>query len=392
MNDLIYRLARRLIAVPGYTELPEKETRVALELEAILWELGLEPELRDYSGRFNVVATVDSGLPGPHVVLCTHLDTVPPYDMADPFRAVLREGKLYGRGAVDVRGTLAAMAVALANLNQRKSALRGKVSLLAVADEESGSFGMRQEVARGFVGDVTIVGEPTELKLGVAHKGVCWDEVEFFGKSAHGSVPWQGRSAILDAVAFLNLMETTLVPALVESPHPLLGPATVNVGRMEGGTRPTIVPERCRLQIDRRLIPGETCQTAFDGFQTLLDRLAQQRPGLRGKQTLLLGGPDKPFPPLDCSRETGWIEAICRAAAPIVGHRPEIVGLPFWTDAALAAWNTGKAAFVLGPGSIAQAHANDEYVLWDQLEQAAVVYETIGLALCGKENPYENRR
>ena len=385
MDQELLELAGRLIAVPGYTELPEKETKVAETLCAALREMGLPAQLRDYDGRYNVVCTVQSGRSGPHMVLCTHLDTVPPYEMEEPFHARVKDGRLYGRGAVDVRGTLAAMSVALRRIAQQKQTLCGAVSLLAVSDEESGSFGMRQEVARGFVGDVTVVGEPTELKLGVAHKGVCWHKVEFFGKSAHGSVPESGHSSILDAVEFIRLIETQLEPELKRRAHPLLSHATVNIGKITGGTRPTIVPERCELQIDRRLVPGESAESTGAEFQALLETLRLRTQGFHAEQKVLLGGADKPFPPLDSSAETELIERLRRAGTPVLGKELECVGFPFWTDAALAAYGTGKPAFVCGPGSIVQAHANDEYVELRQLEQAAELYYHMALAVCGAE-------
>lgn len=385
MDQELLALAGRLIAVPGYTELPEKETRVAETLCAALQEMGLPAQLRDYDGRYNVACTVQSGRPGPHVVLCTHLDTVPPYEMEEPFHARVKDGRLYGRGAVDVRGTLAAMSVALRRIAQQKHTFLGAVSLLAVSDEESGSFGMRQEVAHGFVGDVTIVGEPTELKLGIAHKGVCWHAVEFFGKSAHGSVPENGHSSILDAVDFIQLIETQLQPKLRRCAHPLLSHATVNIGKITGGTRPTIVPEHCELQIDRRLVPGESAESTRAEFHALLQMLQSQKLGFNAEQKILLGGADKPFPPLDSSGETELIAHLRRAGIPVLGKELECVGLPFWTDAALAAYGTGKPAFVCGPGSIVQAHANDEYVELRQLEQAAELYYRMALAVCSAE-------
>lgn len=385
MDLELLELAERLIAVPGYTELPEKETKVAETLCAALREMGLPAQMRDYDGRYNVACTVQSGRPGPHMVLCTHLDTVPPYEMEEPFHARVKDGRLYGRGAVDVRGTLAAMSVALRRIAQQKRKLCGAVSLLAVSDEESGSFGMRQEVVRGFAGDVTIVGEPTELKLGIAHKGVCWHEVEFFGKSAHGSVPESGHNSILEAVEFIKLVETQLQPELKRRAHPLLSHATINIGRITGGTRPTIVPEHCVLQIDRRLVPGETAESTGAELHELLETLRLRIPGFCAQQKILLGGADKPFPPLDSSGETELIARLRRAGMPVLGKELEGVGFPFWTDAALAAYGTGKPAFVCGPGSIVQAHANDEYVELRQLEQAAELYYHMALAVCGAE-------
>lgn len=135
----------------------------------------------------------------------------------------------------------------------------GSVRFLAVSDEESGSYGMRQELKRGYAADLTIVGEPTDLQIGAAHKGVAWLQVDFRGKAAHGSVPEEGHNAVYDGTRFVHTLIHEVIPELKQNRvHPLLGAASVNVGRMDGGTRPTIVPELCRIQLDRRLVPGRT--------------------------------------------------------------------------------------------------------------------------------------
>lgn len=373
LNCGLIELAKRLIAVPGYVELPEKETRTAEKLYEELSGMGLHARLIDHEGRYNVRCEYTCGLPGPTVVLCTHLDTVPPYEMKEPFCGNIRNGRLYGRGAVDVRGILAAMSMVMKRLEEEKTKIYGKVRFLAVADEESGSFGMRQEMAEGYEADVTIVGEPTELRLGIAHKGVAWIQIEFKGKTAHGSVPDAGHNAVYDAAHFLEYVTDHLIPKLKsERVHSLLGPATLNVGKIYGGTRTTIVPESCILQIDRRLIPGEDAKTALREINDAVRKSG--RKGMEFCSSLILGDSGHPFPPLD---STDWPElagCLTEAVASVTGEKHPGTGLPFWTDAALAGYYTGKPAFVLGPGSIAQAHSNDEYVEIAQLEQSAEIY------------------
>ena len=380
MGNEIVELAKRLIAVPGYSELPEKEKKTAEALYKELCLLKLPVKLLDYNGRYNVSCEYIGKLPGPIVVLCTHLDTVPPYGMENPFEGRVENGKLYGRGSVDVRGILASMTMVMKRLFEEQTEICGKVRFLAVSDEESGSYGMRKEMEKGYDADVTIVGEPTDLKLGTAHKGVAWIQVDFKGKTAHGSVPEEGHNAIYDANIFVQHIIKDLIPNLKKrEQHTLLGTASVNVGLIEGGTRPTIVPESCRIQIDRRLIPGEDTAQALREMTEEAEKVNGGEAAFEVK--VILGEREHPFPPLDSSSHRPVIKCLSQIISDITGDQQEEIGLPFWTDAALPGYYTGKAAVVIGPGNIAQAHSDNEYVDVHQLEQSAEVYYSMVKAL-----------
>lgn len=382
VSDDVIELTKRFISIPGYVELPEKETKVAEALYKELCDRGMQARLINHNGRYNVICEYDSGIPGPIIVLCTHLDTVPPYEMENAFCGKILAGRLYGRGAVDVKGILAAMTLVMEKLFQEKPDIFGKVKFLAVSDEESGSYGIRQEFESGFDADVVIVGEPTEFQLGVAHKGVAWIQTEFHGKAAHGSVPEKGHNAIYDANDFINLIKKRLIPELKQNKtHPLLGAATINVGRIDGGTRPTIVPEKCIVQIDRRMVPGETVQDTVDEIRDIIKEAGYATKNVHTR--IILGDARHPFPPLDSSSKKNIIDCIRSAVAETTGKETECVGLPFWTDAALAEYYTGKPAFVIGPGNIARAHSNNEYVELEQLEQSVHVYYSIVKAIGG---------
>lgn len=387
MNKELVELTKRFIAVPGYSELAEKETKMAEVLYKELCRMGLPARLLDYNGRYNVVCEYEGKQKGPTVVLCTHLDTVPPYEMKNPFEGKVENGRLYGRGAVDVRGILAAMSLVMKRLFEEKTVICGKVRFLAVSDEESGSYGMRKEIENGYDADVTIVGEPTELQLGIAHKGVLWIQVDFRGKSAHGSVPEKGHNAIYDANCFIQGIVENLIPKLKgRKPHELLGTASINVGRIDGGTRPTIVPEFCRIQIDRRLVPGEDIAQVLNEIAEEAKKVNDGAADFEIKA--ILGDEEHPFPPLDSGRHQSVLNCLSRSVSNITGSQENITGLPYWTDAALPGYYTGKAAVVIGPGKIAQAHSNNEYVELCQLEQSVEVYESMIKAiseLYGKE-------
>lgn len=380
VNKELVELTKRFIAVPGYSELVEKETKMAETLYKELRSMGLPAQLLDYDGRYNVVCEYEGEQIGPTVVLCTHLDTVPPYEMQNPFEGKVENGRLYGRGAVDVRGILAAMSLVMKRLFEEKAEICGKVRFLAVSDEESGSYGMRKEIENGYYADLTIVGEPTELQLGIAHKGVTWIQVDFRGKTAHGSVPEEGHNAIYDANHFIQYIVEDLIPKLKDrKQHKLLGTASINVGLIDGGTRPTIVPEFCRVQIDRRLVPDEDIVQVLNEITEEAGKVNDGKADFEIKA--ILGDEEHPFPPLDSGRYQSILNCLSQTVSKITGSQKNIIGLPYWTDAALPGYYTGKAAVVIGPGNIAQAHSNNEYIDISQLEQSVEVYDSMVRAI-----------
>lgn len=384
MIGQVLELSKQLICIPGYAELPEKETKVAMALHEEMMRLRLTATLEDFGGRYNVRCSYKGDPKGKKVVLCTHLDTVPQYEMKDAFSPVVKDGRLYGRGSVDVRDILAAMTMVMVRLEQERPAGVGDVTFLAVADEESGSAGMRYAVRQGIQSNLVIVGEPTELALGIAHKGVAWLELEFQGKAAHGSVPDDGHNAVYDAVRAISRIEQQLLPVIRQREHPVLGTGTLNVGRVDGGTRPTIVPDHCIVQIDRRLLPGESAESAVEELKAVLQQLKQEDPAVLAKINVLLGSNDKPFPPLAPLNDEVLLSALCDAVSSVTAEPASKKGLSYWTDGALSSHLAGIPTVVLGPGSIVQAHSNHEYVEIAQLEQAEKIYYQMILAVSSK--------
>ena len=383
MTRDVIEIAKELIKIPGYTEIPEKETLVAKKLFQMLKVSGLPVRLIDVEdGRYNVSCIYESGVPGPQVTLCTHLDTVPPYDMPDPFNPRVENGRLYGRGAVDVRDILAAMFLVMVRLFRERPPIRGSIEFLAVADEESGSCGMRHALSSGFHSDLTIVGEPTDLNLGIAHKGVCWIKASFLGKSAHGSVPEQGHNAIDDASRFITASREYQTHRLDRRVHALHGRPTLNVGQISGGTRPTIVPDHCEVYIDRRLVPGETADQAVKELSEVLEECMPDNKAYTPRVEIILGNRETPFPPLDSTGYQMVIQLIREALCQQFRYEPQLCGLPFWTDASLPNFYLRKPAIVIGPGNIKQAHSNDEWVEISQLKRAVEVYYEIVKAVC----------
>lgn len=375
----VIELAARLIEVEGHQDLPGHESAVAAYVAAYLkarlprasCEVSLQP-IGD--GRSNVVAVVRGLGPGPSLMFNAHLDTVPGYGMSGAYTPVVRDGRLYGRGAADMKGALAAMMVCAGVLAADDVSFAGELVLTAVAGEESGSAGMQALAQVAARCDFAVVGEPTSLRVATAHKGAMWVEVEFQGVATHGSVPHEGVNAVYHAARFITRVERELVPALAGRNHPLLGWATVNTGVVMGGDRPPMVPAKCVVQLDRRWLPGERHEEVLEEVRRMVGRLREEDPAVRATVREMEGTSAFVHAPLACPADTSGLQLICEAASECTGRPPEPVGVQFWTDGALLFAATGTPTVICGPGDIAQAHSLDEWVAVEQLDQAAATY------------------
>ncbi|MCL2033681.1 MAG: M20 family metallopeptidase [Oscillospiraceae bacterium] len=386
MQKLIVEIASELIKTPGHNELDEYERNTALKMAELLRNHGVDCEISEAAeGRLNVTAKIKGGN-GPRLLLTTHLDTVPPGGMADAYNPVVRDGYLYGRGAVDVKGPLASMAAVMIYLKKQNITPPGDVLFAGVAGEESGSVGMRALVRSSDLRpDIAVICEPTWLEVCAAHNGIIWAEVEFFGKAAHGSMPDAGINAVYKANDFIHLLREKLLPELAGRRHPLTGPSTLNIGFIQGGTRPTIVPASCVVRFDRRFIPGETRESVVHELTGQLEELRRNDPDFQYGLKVLLGGADEPLPPLDTPSGHPMIEKVCAAASRVLGKQLTVKGMPGWTDAALANafWNV--PAVIVGPGDMSKAHSDDECVELQQLFDAYRLYMDLALNIGKKE-------
>jgi succinyl-diaminopimelate desuccinylase len=348
--------AARLIAIEGHQDHPGEERAVAGYLAERLRASGAAVEVQPVRGhRANVVARLRGSRPGPTLMLNAHLDTVPPYGMT--LDAHVREGRLIGRGAADMKGALAAM-IAVADRVATAGDFAGELMITGVAGEENASPGMLALVEAGIRADFAIVGEPTMMRVGRAHKGAMWARATFRGVATHGSVPQNGVNAVYRAARFVTAVETSLAPALARRTHPLLGPATVNVGVIAGGDRPPMVPARCVVEMDRRWLPGEDHDRVLAEIRAMVPDATVEE---------MAGTASFVHAPLDCPADDPHLRLLCS----LTGGDP--VGLQFWTDGALLAAH-GTPAVVCGPGDIAQAHSLDEWVAVEQLHRAAETY------------------
>jgi len=320
---------------------------------------GLEVEVEEVApGRPNVVGRARGSGGGPTLLLNAHMDTVGYEGMEAPLEPRVEGGRLYGRGAYDMKGSLAAIMVAGAEAAE--AALRGDVLVAAVVDEEVYSIGA-EAVARGYQADAAIVAEPTELRLVVAHKGFVWMEVETRGRAAHGSRPDLGEDAIVAMGRVLTGLGG-LAEVLLGSPsHPLLGSGSLHASLISGGVELSTYPESCVLGLERRTVPGETLE--------MVERQIREIAGWAEIRTTFVREP------FEVAQEEPVVQAVLRHAG-----GPEVAGVPFWADSAVFA-AAGIPTVVFGPGGEG-AHAQVEWVDLADLERCRDVYVAVARELC----------
>ena len=359
------KLLRELIALPSVNpaflpanDLRAGEQRVADFLAATAGRVGLDVEFEEvFPGRSNLLARLAaSGQVRQRILLAPHMDTVGG-ESPEIFDPREKDGRLHGRGACDTKGSVAAMLNALIELAgspQRPG--HTEIVFAGLVDEESGQCGSRALVAKGFRADLAIVGEPTRLQVVTAHKGDLWLQLETRGKAAHGSRPDLGRNAVHEMARIVDLLETTYAALLRERRHALLGNPTVSVGAIAGGSQPNIVPDQCRISIDRRTIPGETEAGVRREIKSLLHRHR-----LKAKLLNIRSAPCLPM-------ETNLKRPLVRQFLARVGQTGRS-GAHYFCDAAVLSGG-GVPSVVFGPGDIAQAHTADEWIPLRDLDTA----------------------
>jgi acetylornithine deacetylase/succinyl-diaminopimelate desuccinylase family protein len=354
---------------------PGAEEEVARQLADACRERGLDVRFDEAApGRPNVHASV--GPPGPvGLLLLGHTDTVPPGEgwTRDPYGGVIEDGRVWGRGATDMKGGIAAAVIAMAALARQGVELGGPVMLAALVDEEESGLGVRTMLERGGVEAAgAIVAEPTGLQTIVACRGNCYVDVEVRGRSAHAGSPHAGRNAIYGATRVIDGVQR-LDAELAAETHSLLGAGSWSVGMVRGGTGTAMVPDRCRISIDRRLLPGQTGDGARDEIEALLAALDLPAQDLSASAELLMEIPSFEVPP-----DHPLVMVARRASIDAGGPDLPVAGWTAACDGGYLMRDTGIPAIVLGPGSVVeQAHRPDESVGVAEVVTAARAY-----ALC----------
>ena len=376
-DERVVRLLREMVAIesvnlayPGGTG----EAAMADYVETWARGAGLRVERQELeTGQANVLVTLDVPNPTGTLLFEAHMDTVALAPMEQALDAGVRDGRVYGRGACDTKGSMAAMMVAMERLATQRDELAVNVALVAVVDEEHAFTGVLRYIDSDAEATAAVVGEPTDLRLVIAHKGCVRGEIRTTGKAAHSAEPHLGVNAI-DAMADVLVGLRELPETLGRQSHPLLGSPTFSVGLIEGGTGVNVVPAACAITYDRRILPGERPDAALAeidavlaGVQTRREDATIERPAPYLVSDSLDTDPDEPLVVAG--------SAACKAA----GVDPAPIGVPYGTDASKLQTRRGIPAVVLGPGSIAQAHGADEFVPIDELRRAAEIYAGIAM-------------
>lgn len=323
-------------------------------------------------GRSNVIGMLPGAVPGPALLFEAHMDTVQTTGMTlDPFKGLIIDGCLYGRGACDTKGSLAAMLVALGTLKRSGIALPVGVHLAAVIDEEyryKGVSALAEAVESGELSYLgAVVGEPTGLHRVIAHKGCIRFYIEVHGKPGHSSEPANGINAIEKMYEVIRYLQEEIEPSYVLQEHPLLGPPTHCISEIRGGVAPNTIPDSCRITIDRRTLPGEEPLEIWNGFKEKLQQLESQVQGL----SLTVSEPFIIDYAMEVSSDHPVLHYLGKAVASYVEGRINH-GAAYGTDASKLA-RVGVPSVVFGPGNIAQAHTQDEWVALKEVETAAAV-------------------
>jgi acetylornithine deacetylase len=376
MLPSLMQLLAEMVRIPsinpmGRTDLPDDlihESRITAYLEEQLRGLGCEFYRQNVRpGRDNLIAMYTPPTPAPFTVLFeAHVDTVPIDGMiVEPFGAKIDGGKMFGRGTCDVKGGGAVMLAAFARLLQEKLAGSGKLILAFTVDEENGGLGVSELMKSGVKADYAIIAEPTLLNIVNAHKGVARWSLETTGRACHSSRPDQGVNAAYRMARLLLGIQSYQEKLAALPPDPILGPRTISVGRVMGGVSPNTVPDFCRADVDRRLLPGEAFESATQDLKAFLESLS----GVDFSFILTQSSPG--CSPLDPAPSVELVKRFGAIIDNVVGKHT-VHSVPFGTDASRVAV-TGIPSIVFGPGDIAQAHTKDEWIDLGQLELAAEI-------------------
>ncbi|MBQ6899563.1 MAG: M20 family metallopeptidase [Firmicutes bacterium] len=385
-EDFLVKLTADMIKIESYAGVKNQETGVALYLKEVLEQYDIPCCIKEVAdGRCNLIAEIDSGKPGKTLMLNGHMDTVKADGMEGAFEPRIIDGKLYGRGASDMKGPVASMAGAMIALKQTGALEAGKVILAAVIDEEHKSLGTIDLLESGVTADGAIVGEPTQLQVCTAHRGLEWFQFHFIGKAVHGGAQREGINAIQKAVSFINALESDLIPEVYSRKHPLLQEATLNYGVIHGGTQLSTVAGECDLYVDRRYLPYETYDEVTAQFRNLLDKLAAEDPKFRCEMKVMDESVMKEgyvHEPMYTELDDPLVLQIRESVTEVLETEPVMSFFPAWTDGGLLRSYGNIPTVVLGPGLIECCHALNEYIPVEHLKKAAMIYALTAVDFC----------
>lgn len=362
---------------PSLSSTGSGENKIAAYIGSYLSQLGLEVKCQEIGqGRLNTIAILRGTGGGKTLMLNGHTDTVSIGEMSiEPLGAEYRDGKVYGRGAIDMKGGLASMIGAVKALIDSGVRTKGDIILAFVADEEYTSLGT-EKLVKEYSADGGIVCEPTDLKICMAHKGFAWIKVEVFGKSAHGSKPAEGIDAIVKAGKVLVGIDELGRNVLANRRHPLLGSPSIHASLIKGGTELSTYPDYCSIEIERRTIPGESKEMVIEEMKMLMDSLSYEDEQFKSSFDVFFYRSS-----LEVHEDDYIVKSLETACIKEFSQNPGYMGMSGWLDSAIMT-DAGIPTVIFGPSGHG-LHAAVEYVDFQSVVAAARVLAGTIIDFCG---------
>lgn len=386
-EDEIVRIISKLVNIPSHRDTPKQEADLANWINNYFAQKGIESELiHVLNDRSNVVARIPGTGQGNSLLLTGHMDTVPPFDMPDPFNLKIENNRMYGRGVVDMKSALACMMYTMALLKEQNVPLLGDLVFAGVVGEETDCQGTMDLLKSDLSVNAAIVGEPSNLNICVGHRGLEWLEFTFKGKTVHGGNQEEGVNAIQKAIDFINKLNQDLVPKIEKRTHSLIGQSSANIAVINGGTQPSTVPNECVVQIDRRWVPSEKYDAVIKEYQDILCKMQEDHPGFSCTMRSMTETKNVKHSYVCEAMETIPSEDIVKIAVEAVtcatGHIPALTSFPAWTDGGLLSTYGQIPTIIFGPGDIKSAHSPKEHLNINHIRPATLSYLLIATTFC----------
>ena len=362
------KLLRQL--VQAQTTADKGELAAAEIISAELGRFGIESHIDSWDKtRANIIAHIQSSGRKGALLFASHLDVVPAGEVnwsKPAFAAVESDGRIYGRGSADMKGGIAAIVTAIGEIVESGTKLQGDIIFFGAAGEETDSCGTRRFVREsGKLPEIAgaVITEPTNFEIITAHRGMLWLKVETFGKAAHSSTPHLGVNAINSMRAVLNDLDNYKIPF---ERHELLGECSMSINTIAGGEAMNIVPDKCKIQIDIRTVPGQNEQDIIDDLQKIFAKLKQKNPQFHAAVSII-----RKVGALETDADCDFVKDFCSAV-----DNNETTAVGFTTDGPFFA-SLSVPVVIFGPGQPHLAHKPDEYIDIGNLKKGVEYYKNI---------------
>ena len=374
-EEEITNLAQELIKIPSDETAGEKE--VCEYLESYLKSLGMKVRLQEVlPNRPNIIAEVIGDEVGKSIMFNGHVDTVPIGDIKkwsmDPYSAIIKDNKLFGRGSTDMKGSIASMIIAMKFIMNNVKKFNGKIIFTGVMAEETTGLGTQKIVEENIKADMALVGEPSDEKIYRAHKGTMWFNLSTYGKLEHSSESnSESNNAIINMMKLI--MEINEISKELETiENNLVGHPSINVGLIDGGTKQNMIADSCRISIDRRTLPEEKTDEILDKLRIRLDRLRSLDDRLTFDLEI-----DTIREAVEVVESEQIVQEVKNALNKVINKNPTISGMKATTDMSILVNQGNIPSVIYGPGFIKQAHTVDEFIEVKRLVESSQVYTEI---------------